>query len=74
MVQGDGFPYRISDTTPQFSEEKINTIKDQGLILTTEARRASVELVFDNSLGRIGGAWSAYGEIMVLSRTSDDGS
>ncbi len=36
--------------------------------------RASVELVFDNSLGRIGGAWSAYSEISVkrvLSREGD---
>ena len=36
--------------------------------------RASVELVFDNSLGRIGGAWSAYGEISVkrvLTREGD---
>jgi chromosome segregation protein len=27
--------------------------------------RASVELVFDNSLGRAGGQWSSYGEISV---------
>src|SRR6476660_5895596 len=27
--------------------------------------RASVELVFDNSLGRAGGQWSGYGEISV---------
>lgn len=36
--------------------------------------RASVELVFDNSMGRIGGAWSAYSEISVkrvLSREGD---
>ena len=33
MVQGDGFPYRISDATPQFSEDKINTIKDHRLVL-----------------------------------------
>ncbi len=36
--------------------------------------RASVELVFDNSLGRIGGAWAAYGEISVkrvLTREGD---
>jgi chromosome segregation protein len=36
--------------------------------------RASVELVFDNSLGRIGGAWAAYSEISVkrvLSREGD---
>jgi chromosome segregation protein len=36
--------------------------------------RASVELVFDNSLGRIGGAWAQYGEISVkriLTREGD---
>ncbi len=36
--------------------------------------RASVELVFDNSLGRIGGAWAGYSEISVkrvLSREGD---
>ena len=35
--------------------------------------RASVELVFDNSLGRIGGAWAAYGEISVKRVLSRDG-
>jgi chromosome segregation protein len=36
--------------------------------------RASVELVFDNSLGRIGGAWAGYNEISVkrvLTREGD---
>ncbi len=36
--------------------------------------RASVELVFDNSLGRVGGPWSTYSEISVkrlLSREGD---
>src|SRR6478609_4618493 len=36
--------------------------------------RASVELVFDNSMGRIGGAWAAYNEISVkrvLTREGD---
>jgi chromosome segregation protein len=36
--------------------------------------RASVELVFDNSLGRIGGAWAQYSEISVkrvLTREGD---
>ena len=35
--------------------------------------RASVELVFDNSLGRIGGAWSGYGEISVKRVLTRDG-
>jgi chromosome segregation protein len=35
--------------------------------------RASVELVFDNSLGRIGGPWAQYGEISVKRVLSRDG-
>jgi len=37
------------------------------------ASRASVELVFDNSAGRIGGSWSAYGEISVRRVLTRDG-
>ncbi|WP_171160920.1 chromosome segregation protein SMC [Usitatibacter palustris] len=35
--------------------------------------RASVELVFDNSLGRVGGAWAQYAEISVKRVLSRDG-
>ncbi|HEY0877657.1 MAG TPA: chromosome segregation protein SMC [Zeimonas sp.] len=35
--------------------------------------RASVELVFDNSLGRIGGSWSQFGEISVRRVLTRDG-
>ena len=35
--------------------------------------RASVELVFDNSLGRIGGPWAGYSEISVKRVLSRDG-
>ncbi len=35
--------------------------------------RASVELVFDNSLGRAGGQWSQYGEIAVKRTLQRDG-
>ena len=35
--------------------------------------RASVELVFDNSLGRIGGAWAGYAEISVKRVLARDG-
>ncbi|QJR09964.1 Chromosome partition protein Smc [Usitatibacter rugosus] len=35
--------------------------------------RASVELVFDNSLGRVGGAWAQYTEISVKRVLSRDG-
>jgi ATP-dependent DNA helicase RecG len=44
MVQGDGYPYRIGDATSQFSEEKINTIKDRGLVESAEARRAPADI------------------------------
>ena len=37
------------------------------------AARASVELVFDNSLGRIGGSWAGYAEISVKRVLSRDG-
>ena len=37
------------------------------------ASRASVELVFDNSLGRIGGAWGTYAEISVKRVLTRDG-
>ncbi|MFT4102322.1 MAG: chromosome segregation protein SMC [Burkholderiaceae bacterium] len=37
------------------------------------ASRASVELVFDNSLGRIGGHWAAYAEISVKRVLTRDG-
>ncbi len=37
------------------------------------AARASVELVFDNSLGRIGGNWANYTEISVRRTLSRDG-
>ncbi len=35
--------------------------------------RASVELVFDNTLGRVGGAWGQYAEISVKRVLSRDG-
>jgi chromosome segregation protein len=37
------------------------------------ASRASVELVFDNSLGRIGGSWGTYTEISVKRILTRDG-
>ncbi|MFP5412667.1 MAG: chromosome segregation protein SMC [Gammaproteobacteria bacterium] len=37
------------------------------------AVRASVELVFDNSLGRIGGSWGQYAELSVKRVLSRDG-
>jgi chromosome segregation protein len=37
------------------------------------ASRASVELVFDNSLGRIGGSWGAFAELAVKRILTRDG-
>ena len=37
------------------------------------AGRASVELVFDNSLGRIGGSWGQFGELAVKRVLTRDG-
>jgi chromosome segregation protein len=38
-----------------------------------QSSRASVELVFDNSLGRIGGAWAQYSELSVKRVLGRDG-
>ena len=35
--------------------------------------QASIELVFDNSQGRLGGAWASYGEIAIKRLVSRDG-
>ena len=45
MVDGNGFPYRIGDSTRQFSEERINAIKDLGIVESAEARRSKVTVV-----------------------------
>ena len=37
------------------------------------ASRASVEMVFDNSMGRVGGAWSGFAEISVKRVLTRDG-
>lgn len=60
MVEGDGFPYRIGDATRQFSEERINAIKDQGLVVSAEARRSNVQLAALDS-GLVARAISAGG-------------
>ena len=44
MVDDDGFPYRIGDTTRQTSEQAINTITDLGIVESIEARRSRVPL------------------------------
>lgn len=44
MVDGNGFPYRIGDTTRQWSEQAINAVKDLGIVESAEARRSRVGL------------------------------
>jgi hypothetical protein len=44
MVDGNGFPYRIGDTTRQWSEQAINAVKDVGIVESIEARRSRVQL------------------------------
>lgn len=43
-VEGDGYPYRIGDTTRQWSESSINAIKERGLIESAEARVSTATL------------------------------
>ncbi len=53
--------------------EKMEDVIFNGSSLRKPHGRASVELVFDNSLGRVGGQWAAYGEISVKRVLSRDG-
>jgi len=58
----------------QLRGEHMHDVIFNGSVDRKPVGRASVELVFDNSLGRIGGAWAAYNEISVkrvLSREGD---
>lgn len=54
QVQDDGYPYRIADTTKQWSEQKINAVKDLGLIESAEGRvsRATLAELDDALLAR----------------------
>ena len=45
--------------------DTMQDILFNGSGLRQPVNRASVELIFDNSLGRAGGPWSSYGEISV---------
>lgn len=77
MVEGDGFPYRIADTTLQYSEEKINAIKDQGHVLTAEARRSSVDLaaldqqLVARAMAAAGGGDASVADYLVRRRLAD---
>ncbi|HEY2630265.1 MAG TPA: chromosome segregation protein SMC [Usitatibacter sp.] len=58
----------------QLRGEHMHDVIFNGSAQRKPVGRASVELVFDNSLGRIGGAWAAFGEISVkrvLTREGD---
>jgi chromosome segregation protein len=53
--------------------EKMEDVIFNGSTTRKPGGRASVELVFDNSLGRIGGQWGAYSEISVKRVLTRDG-
>src|SRR3979409_1352999 len=58
----------------QLRGEHMHDVIFNGSTERKPVSRASVELVFDNSLGRIGGPWAGYSEISVkrvLSREGD---
>ena len=53
--------------------EKMEDVIFNGSAQRKPVARASVELVFDNSLGRIGGQWGQYAELSVRRVLSRDG-
>ncbi len=53
--------------------EKMEDVIFNGSTLRKPSARASVELVFDNSLGRIGGQWGQYAELSVKRVLSREG-
>ena len=53
--------------------EKMEDVIFNGSSQRKPVARASVELVFDNSLGRIGGQWGQYAELSVRRVLSRDG-
>jgi chromosome segregation protein len=57
----------------QLRGEHMHDVIFNGSTERKPVSRASVELVFDNSLGRIGGAWAQYSEISVKRVLSRDG-
>ncbi len=52
--------------------ESMQDVIFSGSVDRKPASRASVELVFDNSLGRIGGVWSSFAELAVKRVLSRD--
>lgn len=77
MVQGDGFPYRIGDSTLQFSEQRINAIKADGLAASAEARRSEVQLdaldanLIARALEVAGGRDASPADYLVRRRLAD---
>jgi len=57
----------------QLRGEHMHDVIFNGSTERKPVSRASVELVFDNSLGRIGGAWAQYSEISVKRILTRDG-
>ncbi|MBL8511872.1 MAG: chromosome segregation protein SMC, partial [Betaproteobacteria bacterium] len=53
--------------------EKMEDVIFNGSTQRKPVARASVELVFDNSLGRVGGQWGQYNEISVKRVLTRDG-
>jgi chromosome segregation protein len=53
--------------------DKMDDVIFNGSTVRKPVSRASVELVFDNSLGRIGGPWAQYNEISVKRVIQRDG-
>lgn len=53
--------------------EKMEDVIFNGSLNRKPSARASVELVFDNSLGRIGGQWGQYAELSVKRVLGRDG-
>jgi chromosome segregation protein len=53
--------------------EKMEDVIFNGSAQRKPVARASVELVFDNSLGRIGGQWGQYAELSVKRLLTRDG-
>jgi len=53
--------------------ESMQDVIFSGAAERKPASRASVELVFDNTLGRIGGAWGSFAELSVKRMLTRDG-
>ncbi len=57
----------------QLRGENMQDVIFNGSVERKPVSRASVELIFDNSLGKAGGAWSVYAEISIKRVLERDG-